>query len=126
MNDFTFDNFRLVKHRHELGPDKIQNLDNLANSLKLHGQTAKKLFKRHKFIQKLDADQMSSVLQFLLEKFTADEIVKNTRMLLWTVPELERRISEAKALGIEYIDSICLAKSEKEFQKWLNKIAKGK
>lgn len=128
MNDFTFDknNFRLVKHRHDLGPDEIQTLDSLAKILKLHGSTARKLFRRHKFIQKLKCNEMSALLHFLLQRFTTDEIVKNIRMLKWTVPEFERRISEAKALGIERFDPICLAKSRKEFQKWLQNFAKSK
>lgn len=126
MNNLTFDNFRLVNHRRTLNPDEIQILDNLAKTLKLHGQTARMLFKRHKFIQKLDFFQMSSVLQFLLQIFTTDEIVKHIRMLEWDRLELETRISKAKALGIERPDPICLAKSKEEFQKWLKNIAKSK
>lgn len=117
---FALDNFRLVKHRQELSPDENQTLDILAKTLKLHGQTARMLFKRYMFIRRLDTHQISSVLEFLLDKFTIDEIVKNIRMLQWTVPELERRILEAKALGIECIDPICLAKGKKQFQKYLN------
>lgn len=109
----------MLKRRQELVPDEIQTVDALAKTLKLHGKTARKLFKRYIFIRNLDAHQMSSVLEFLLEKFTSDEIVKNIGMLKWTIPELERRISEATALGIECLDPNCLAKSKKEFQDFL-------
>lgn len=91
----------------------------LADKLKLHGMTTKKLVRTNNFLCQLDLNEMCTVLNFLLKIFTYTEISNNTKLLKYTVPVLEQRISKLKSLGIKNVDPKCLAKPEKDFEKYL-------
>lgn len=109
----------MIKRRQELSLEQNRTMDYLGLNLKISSRLARKLTTKTKFLQEIDCNKLDPVLKFLLKYFTTDQIAKNIYLLNKTLPELQRRIKETEAAGIEKPDPKYFGKSKVIFERYL-------
>lgn len=90
----------------------------------MHALTAQRLLKQHRFLSKIDENEINPLVNLLLEVFTSEEITENISILNLNILEVEQRIDELKSF--EVTDPKCLLLSQKCFEKYLEELKNSK
>lgn len=74
-------------------------------------------------MRRLNLNELSPVVEFLLEIFEPEQIANNIYLINGKLPELERRIQQARSLGIDNPNPKYLSKSKSVFESYLRSVA---
>ncbi|XP_055296608.1 transcription termination factor, mitochondrial-like [Sitodiplosis mosellana] len=114
---------RSIEIRNQRGTEQNKTLELLTGRLNWHGQTANSMFMKNKFLQKLDYDTTSQLLDELLRIFSPDDITANIGLLSHSVAHVKIRVAELTTLNKSHgISPQLLNMSDIKFKQFLKRV----
>lgn len=113
-----------MKNRKKFTDKENQIADIFTSKLKLHASSGRYLVKQYPFLNYLDLNEFNKIIDFLLERFSSEQIKQNMHIFEKSLAELKQRAAKIEAIGKKNSLEFILAKNDMEFEFYLKMLEK--